>query len=1045
MSNFFGSSSSNNESSQAELGSRLYNIKQSSIGAESVLSILPDNNVVVNTCSSFGKSLLNVSSLNGLVGLINSADSKVEVIDSGTGSIDFTLDNSLKLSVKNLYTEVLNEMRALNINPLTDLEYSLGTYNKRWNNIYGNKIVDCQAVRSGASSIPFMQNTNVSTVSGQNVLWQHTTNETTPTYFQLLLETKGINTDFERMQISSYRTAYRNLHLQPSGKVLIGGDYSAINNSTISTLDVNGATTVRGHITPDATNQRDLGASGTRFRTLYTTDVSVSGNIYSSSSTTPLIFAQDTTERMRITSTGLGIGTTTPSEQLDVVGNGKISGNVYCKSLLSSYRYPITAMTSNSSQSCIASSSTTLSTYDAYNAFDYNSGTFWHSNTGVYNNGPYTGAVSTTVSAVAYNGEWLQIQLPSAITLTAYAITCRSIGSNLETNQAPNSWVIAGSNNGTNWFLLDTRTAVNTWNSTIRRIWFNFSNFTSYSYYRLICTQGGIASSYVPIAEFELYEALSIPSLNTNSLDVVGNAKITGNILFDADNQRSVGSSGQALSAIHCHTGNFKSIAVHSATAGNIATSAKPFNTLFVSNIGSSETPVQTLYADVWATSSTSGLRCANNLVLATDLSLPTITWYDVNAKSMILVDTVNTTDGGKLSYDSANSEIVIGTTSTSVERVRIGANGIKTSVNILPTDANRTIGSSSAKFNTLYTSTILNPDANLILGRGTTSTIAISASGMSIGSGSNPTEALNVTGNIKVSGNILPNVHNVPKIGTSNTDRFLEGWFGTVYGNGVALTSDRRLKDNIKPITNALETVMKMKPVEYKMKGRVRLHTGFISDEMKNLYNGEDWACFVEAQDEFKTQSLQYTEVVAVLTSAIQEVNNRLTKVENRKLVGGSIIDTSSLTEDMTQIYERLDHLSRKLVELENQPVRPQLHRCLEVSRINELYDRICNLESNESKSSSSEDFELMHSLMEKNHQLELRVNDLESKLTELKSQPKVESKSYDLLESDGGVNMNELLQQKNFELETRLIKLEKQNKRLVQAVNKLLKSNDV
>ena len=112
MSNFFGSSSSNNEATQAELGSRLYNIKQSSIGTESVLSILPDNNVVVNTCSSFGKSLLNVSTLNQLVGLINSGDSKVEVIDSTTGEINFTLDNALKLVVKNAYTEVLNELRV---------------------------------------------------------------------------------------------------------------------------------------------------------------------------------------------------------------------------------------------------------------------------------------------------------------------------------------------------------------------------------------------------------------------------------------------------------------------------------------------------------------------------------------------------------------------------------------------------------------------------------------------------------------------------------------------------------------------------------------------------------------------------------------------------------------------------------------------------------------------------------------------------------------------------------------------------------------------
>jgi hypothetical protein len=42
----------------------------------------------------------------------------------------------------------------------------------------------------------------------------------------------------------------------------------------------------------------------------------------------------------------------------------------------------------------------------------------------------------------------------------------------------------------------------------------------------------------------------------------------------------------------------------------------------------------------------------------------------------------------------------------------------------------------------------------------------------------------------------------------------------------------------------------------------------------MENLYNGEDWACFVQDNDEDKTQSLQYTEVVAILVKAIQEMN---------------------------------------------------------------------------------------------------------------------------------------------------------------------------
>lgn len=295
------------------------------------------------------------------------------------------------------------------------------------------------------------------------------------------------------------------------------------------------------------------------------------------------------------------------------------------------------------------------------------------------------------------------------------------------------------------------------------------------------------------------------------------------------------------------------------------------------------------------------------------------------------------------------------------------------------------------------------------------------------------PEERLHIGGNLKVNGNIIPD-NDTRKIGTSNTNRFLEGWFGTVYGNGVTLTSDRRLKDNIKPITNALETIMKMKPVEYKMKDRVRLHTGFIADELKNLYNGEDWAVFVEAQDEFKTQCLQYTEIVAVLTSALQEVNNRLSTIESRKLVGSDVIVTNEIQ-------------------------KPQLDMCVEISRINELFERISNLSTklaelesqihcNESKSNSSEDFELVHSLMDRNHHLELRVNELSTKLAEyenkLNNLPKVEAKN-EIEDSDTGrLSMIESLQDRLFKAEQLAIKQDKMIKKLTTAVNKFLKQSE-
>jgi hypothetical protein len=277
---------------------------------------------------------------------------------------------------------------------------------------------------------------------------------------------------------------------------------------------------------------------------------------------------------------------------------------------------------------------------------------------------------------------------------------------------------------------------------------------------------------------------------------------------------------------------------------------------------------------------------------------------------------------------------------------------------------------------------------------------------------------------------------------------RVSQGHFNIVYTtSGTVSVSDRNKKKDIVEIQSALDIVMKLKPVSYKfIEGTSgRTHTGFIAQDCQNLVC-DNWAGYVKNENDY---GLRYEEFIALNSKAIQELNEKVKKLEKRK--AGSI-DIAPLTEDrdpnrlrptvvrdLVQIFERLDNL-------ENQPLskspQPQLHRCIEISRINELNDRISALECNEVKGSpSSEEFELVHSLMEKNHQLELKVDELERKLNSI---PKVESKN-EILESDGGVNMMELLQQKNFELEQRLIKMEKQNKKLVQAVNKLLRTTTV
>lgn len=169
----------------------------------------------------------------------------------------------------------------------------------------------------------------------------------------------------------------------------------------------------------------------------------------------------------------------------------------------STKRYPEAPLTANSSLNCVASASSEFSNnLPAFKAFDYGtaasdnntSATMYHSAWDLYNTttGAYIGGQSTTISGVVYSGEWLQIQLPYAISLTDYVISCRP---NYETTQSPNTWIILGSNDGNIWNLLDTESNVSNWDTTLRTQNFKVGNTSNrYTYFRMICSVTGNVS-----------------------------------------------------------------------------------------------------------------------------------------------------------------------------------------------------------------------------------------------------------------------------------------------------------------------------------------------------------------------------------------------------------------------------------------------------------------------------------------------------------------------------------------------------------------------
>ena len=101
----------------------------------------------------------------------------------------------------------------------------------------------------------------------------------------------------------------------------------------------------------------------------------------------------------------------------------------------------------------------------------------------------------------------------------------------------------------------------------------------------------------------------------------------------------------------------------------------------------------------------------------------------------------------------------------------------------------------------------------------------------------------------------------------------------GTTYGT----TSDYRLKENVKPIQNALSKVALLKPCTYTWKQDGSAGEGFIAHELQEIVPqavvGEKDA--VDKDGNINPQNIDTSFLVATLTAAIQELTARVAALE--------------------------------------------------------------------------------------------------------------------------------------------------------------------
>jgi len=109
----------------------------------------------------------------------------------------------------------------------------------------------------------------------------------------------------------------------------------------------------------------------------------------------------------------------------------------------------------------------------------------------------------------------------------------------------------------------------------------------------------------------------------------------------------------------------------------------------------------------------------------------------------------------------------------------------------------------------------------------------------------------------------------------------------GQIYTTDTATayvtSSDYRLKKNVVPMSNALDTVSKLNPVTYKWKSSDKAGQGFIAHEMQDVfpeavYGTKDG---VDADGNPEYQGIDTSFLVATLTAAIKELNAKVIELE--------------------------------------------------------------------------------------------------------------------------------------------------------------------
>lgn len=238
--------------------------------------------------------------------------------------------------------------------------------------------------------------------------------------------------------------------------------------------------------------------------------------------------------------------------------------------------------------------------------------------------------------------------------------------------------------------------------------------------------------------------------------------------------------------------------------------------------------------------------------------------------------------------YMSRNSSYIRPTTDNT-KILYIGANTKQW--NVLSMDASATLFNTNGSENMRITNTgavgigTTNPSANLhVYGNGQGATIrSLQAIGLEVQGGGNGTDIAifkNTSGTEKFSLNTSGQMFNLGMASSSSANASLmhNSSTGLIY----RYTSSIRYKEDVKDLTNAVDKIMKLRPVEFKPKDSLKYTTGMIAEEVFEVMPEITFKAEIEGFDEPQVDGISYEPMHAYYIKAIQEQQEMINELKS-------------------------------------------------------------------------------------------------------------------------------------------------------------------